>query len=79
MIFHTFRTFRQKKSILLATMTFFTYFCRSSNKVKEYEYKTEKIYLAGRRNTKILVQHTGGHEEQTHAATQSSNQGTVET
>ena len=36
--FHTICTIKQKKSLLLATMTFFTYFCRSTNKVKEYEY-----------------------------------------
>ena len=47
--------------------------------MKEYEHKTEKIYLARRWNSKILVQHTSGHEEQTHAATESENKGTSET
>ena len=36
--FHAICTIKQKISLLLATMTFFTYFCRSTNKVKEYEY-----------------------------------------
>ena len=50
-IFEAKGTFGQKKSFLLATITFFTYFCRSTNKVKEYEHKTEKIYLARGRNS----------------------------
>ena len=47
--------------------------------MKEYEHQTEKIYLARRRNSKILVQHTGGHEEQAYAAPQPSDQGTIKT
>lgn len=29
---------------LLVRKTFFTYFCRSTDKMKEYEHKTKKIY-----------------------------------
>ena len=47
--------------------------------MKDSEHKTKKIYLTGRRNSKILVQHTGGHEKQAYAATQPTNQGTIET
>ena len=45
----------QKRENLLVKVTFFTYFCHSTNKKREYEHKTEKIYLTGRRNSKILV------------------------
>ena len=38
--------FYKKGRNLLVRETFFTYFCRSTNKMKEYEYKTEKIYFA---------------------------------
>ena len=65
------RYFYKKGRNLLVRETFFTYFCRSTNKMKEYEHKTEKIYIARRWNSKILVQHTGGYEKQADAATQS--------
>jgi hypothetical protein len=42
------RYFYKKGRNLLVRETFFTYFCRSTNKMKEYEHKTEKIYLARR-------------------------------
>jgi hypothetical protein len=71
--------FHKKGRILLVREAFFPYFCRSTIKKKEYEYKTEKIYFTGRRNSKILVQHTGGHEKQADAATQSCDQGTLKT
>ena len=70
---------KQKRENLLVKVTFFTYFCHSTNKKREYEHKTEKIYFTGRRNSKILVQHTGGHEKQAHATIESENQGTLET
>ena len=38
--------FHKKGRNLLVRETFFTYFCRSTNKMKDYEHKTEKIYLA---------------------------------
>ena len=40
--------FHKKGRILLVRETFFPYFCRSTIKKKEYEYKTEKIYFTGR-------------------------------
>ena len=44
-----------KRENLLVKVTFFTYFCHLTNKKREYEHKTEKIHLTGRRNSKILV------------------------
>ena len=40
--------FLHKFRKLLARETFFTYFCHPTNKMKDYELKTEKIYLARR-------------------------------
>ena len=41
----------ENSGTLLAKITLFTYFCRFNNKMTEHEYKTEKIYLARRRNS----------------------------
>ena len=41
----------ENSKTLLAKITLFTYFCRFNNKMTNYEFKTEKIYLARRRNS----------------------------